>query len=74
MHFFKSAVSRIDHILGHKAISNEFKKIHNFLSIFFGLQCHETRNQPQKDKWERKKKKNDHMETKQHVTKKKSQQ
>ena len=46
--------SSIDHILGCKTSLNKFKRTEIISSIFFGPQQSETRNQPQKEKWEKK--------------------
>ena len=65
--FFSSpygTVSRIDHILGHKTSHNKFRG-QNIFKHLFCPQEYETRNQPQKEKWE----KNEHTKTKQHATK-----
>ena len=68
--FFSSAhgmFSRIDHVLGHKTSLNKCKRMErNYITHFFQPQHYETRNQLQKEKWE----KNKHMETKQYATKK----
>ena len=51
--FFSNAhgtFSKIDHMIGHKATLNKFKKIEIILSIFSDHRGTETRNQPQRKK------------------------
>ena len=57
--------SKIDHILGHKTSLNKFKD-RNYIKRYFQPWQYETRNQLQKEKWE----KSQHVETKKYVTEK----
>uniref|UniRef100_A0A8W4FE35 Uncharacterized protein n=1 Tax=Sus scrofa TaxID=9823 RepID=A0A8W4FE35_PIG len=69
--FFSSAqrtFSKIDHILGYKSNSVTFRKLKSYQAAFLTTILHDWKSTTRK-KLQKKKKNHQHVETKQHVTK-----